>query len=405
VIKSRNGYLLAISSWYAAFGMQSVLFAWLVTIVLRESAERVGLAQMSVLLPGLFLILIAGVLADRIGQKRQAIWSQLFAGVLPLLLICALLFDALSYPVMIVYALLMGIAQAFLTPARDGLLNLVAGQNVQRMVMLTSLCQFGFQILGYTLAGFADTVGPIYILSFQSVILLLGTWGFFRLGAIGRPAVVAKKDRETVLKGLWEGASTVLGNPVMRAVLIQNIAMGFFFMGSFIVAFPLAIREVFAGSSADLAGLNALNSLGLVLTILVLLRVGYVSRAGRALILAQGIGSLVLMSAGFVANQIIFTGLVFVWGICGGLAMPMSRTLLQQLAPANQRGRVMSFYAFSFMGAGPFGALLNGYVSDLYGPQQAIIFSGLGMIIVLIVVTSVSPLWRNVIVADEAKPS
>jgi MFS family permease len=197
----------------------------------------------------------------------------------------------------------------------------------------------------------------------------------------------------------------VLGNPVMRAVLIQNIAMGFFFMGSFIVAFPLAIREVFAGSSADLAALNALNSLGLVLTILVLLRVGYVSRAGRALILAQAIGSLVLMSAGFVANQIIFTGLVFVWGICGGLAMPMSRTLLQQLAPANQRGRVMSFYAFSFMGAGPFGALLNGYVSNLYGPQQAIIFSGLGMIIVLIVVTSVSPLWRNVIVADEAKPS
>ena len=382
--------------------MQSVLFAWLVTIVLRESAERVGLAQMSVLLPGLFLILIAGVLADRIGQKRQAIWSQLFAAILPLLLIFALLLDALSYPVMIAYALLMGVAQAFLTPARDGLLNLVAGQNVQRMVMLTSLCQFGFQIIGYTLAGFADTVGPIYILSFQSVILLLGTWGFFQLGEIGRP-VVAKQDRESVVKGLWEGASTVLGNPVMRAVLIQNIAMGFFFMGSFIVAFPLAIREVFAGSSADLAALNALNSLGLVLTILVLLRVGYVSRAGRALILAQGVGSFVLMSAGFVSNQIVFTGLVFVWGICGGLAMPMSRTLLQQLAPANQRGRVMSFYAFSFMGAGPFGALLNGYVSDLYGPQQAIIFSGLGMVIVLLVVTSVSPLWRNVIIADEPK--
>ena len=83
--------------------------------------------------------------------------------------------------------------------------------------------------------------------------------------------------------------------------------------------------------------------------------------------------------------------------------MPMSRTLLQQLAPPNQRGRVMSFYAFSFMGAGPFGALLNGYMSDLYGPQQAIIFSGLGMIIVLLVVSSVSPLWRNVIINDEAK--
>lgn len=380
--------------------MQSVLFAWLVTIVLRESAERVGFAQMSVLLPGLFLILIAGVLADRIGQKRQAIWSQMFAGVMPLFLILAFMFDALSYPVMIIYALLMGIAQAILTPARDGLLNLVAGENVQRMVMLSSLCQFGFQILGFTIAGFADSVGPILILSFQSVILLIGTWGYFQLGEIGRP-VVAKKDRETVLKGLWEGAATVVGNPVMRAVLIQNIAMGFFFMGSFIVGFPLVIREVFAGSSSDLAALNALNSLGLVLTVLVLLRVGYISRAGRALIMAQGIGSLVLLSAGLVSNQIVFTSLVFVWGICGGLAMPMSRTLLQQLAPADQRGRVMSFYAFSFMGAGPFGALLNGYLSDIYGPQQAIVISGVGMITVLLLVSSVSPLWRNVIVAEE----
>ena len=36
---------------------------------------------------------------------------------------------------LIVYALLMGLAQAFVTPARDGLLNLVAGNNVQRMVV------------------------------------------------------------------------------------------------------------------------------------------------------------------------------------------------------------------------------------------------------------------------------
>ena len=58
--------------------------------------------------------------------------------------------STLSYSVIIVYALLMGLAQAFVTPARDGLLNHVAGDNIQRMVVLASLCQFGFQILGYT---------------------------------------------------------------------------------------------------------------------------------------------------------------------------------------------------------------------------------------------------------------
>ena len=50
--------------------------------------------------------------------------------------------------------------------------------------------------------------------------------------------------------------------------MIQNVAVGVFFMGAFIVAFPLVVREVYNGNSADLASLNAFNSLGLVATIL-----------------------------------------------------------------------------------------------------------------------------------------
>ena len=87
---------------------------------------------MSLLLPGMLFILIAGVLADRIGQRRQAAWSQLFAGLMPLFLALAVYVQALSFAVMIGYALLMGCASAFLTPARDGLLNHVAGTDVQR---------------------------------------------------------------------------------------------------------------------------------------------------------------------------------------------------------------------------------------------------------------------------------
>ena len=82
MLQPKTAYLTAISAWYGAFGMQSVVFAWLVTMVLREPAERVGIAQMTLLLPGMLLILIAGVLADRIGLRRQAAWSQLLAGLM-----------------------------------------------------------------------------------------------------------------------------------------------------------------------------------------------------------------------------------------------------------------------------------------------------------------------------------
>ena len=86
-------------------------------------------------------------------------------------------------------------------------------------------------------------------------------------------------------------------------------------MGAFIVAFPLVVREIYDGTSSDLASLNAFNSLGLVITIGLLLRIGHVARAGRALLLSQFIGSLVLALAGWVVQQYLFVFCVFLWGI------------------------------------------------------------------------------------------
>ena len=112
------------------------------------------------------------------------------------------------------------------------------------------------------------------------MVLLLGVWAYTQLREV-TPRPDSEAPQEDVLTSLLDGARTVISNPLMRTVMLQNIAMGCFFMGAFIVGFPLVMREVFAGSSADLAVLNALNSLGLVVSILALLKLGFVARAGR----------------------------------------------------------------------------------------------------------------------------
>ena len=110
----------------------------------------------------------------------------------------------------------------------------------------------------------------------------------------------------------------------------------------------------------------------------------------------------VLAAAGVVDNFVLFTLAVFVWGMCGGIAMPMSRTLMQELAPAEQRSRVMSFYAFSFMGAGPVGTLINGYLAGSFGPQQTIVICGLAMAGVAIVMSVTTQLWGTKFTPGEA---
>jgi MFS family permease len=389
-------YMIATATWYGAYGMQSVVFAWLVTIVLREPAERVGWAQTMLLVPSMVLILFAGAIADRVGAARQAMWSQFAAALIPVMLIGALLFFELTYTIMIVYAIVMGTAQAFVTPSRDGLLNQVAQGNVQRTVMQTSLAQFGLQIVGYTIAGFADRLGAEVILAIQSGVLLIGVWGYRQIH-VATHAVrpISSFSGGHVFQGIMEGAVTVMSNPIMRVVVLQNVAMAFFFMGTFIVAFPLVVREVFAGSSGDLAILSGFNSLGLVVTILVLLRVGYVQRPGRALLVGQGVGAIALFTTGLVGNFTYFVALVFAWGMCGGIAMPMCRTLMQELAPPEQRSRVMSFFAFSFMGAGPMGALMVGYLAEVFGPQPTILICSAAMLLSIVIVGVATPMWAT----------
>ena len=392
-MRPRTLFLVASAAWFFSFGMQSVIFAWLVTIVLDQPAELVGWAQTAILAPGMLLILVAGAMADRMGADRQAMLAQAFAALAPWLLIFTLGAEMLSYGVMVAYALLMGLAQAFVTPARDGLLNHVAEGAVQRTVLLSSLVQFTGQIIGYSIAGFADSIGPTPLLILQSVSLLVGVVAY---AAIRRSGLVQPAGAGSgVLKRVVEGAQTVWASPTMRVVVFQNVAMALFFMGCFIVCFPLVVRDVFDGSSSDLAVLNGVNSLGLVLTILVMLRVGYVHQPGRALLLFQGLGAVVLLASGLMQNFVLFVLAIFCWGLCGGIAMPMSRTLMQELAPPEQRARVMSFYAFSFMGAGPLGTVFCGYLSASVGPQMAIVLCGAAMFAVVVVMMLFTRLWQE----------
>ena len=100
-------YLLGTGGWFAGFGIQGVLFAWLVAMELRASPEALGVAQMSLLLPGTLLMLIGGSFADRFGARRVLVIAQCIAAFNPILLTILLLLDRLTYPSMIFYAVLM----------------------------------------------------------------------------------------------------------------------------------------------------------------------------------------------------------------------------------------------------------------------------------------------------------
>ena len=395
-MKPLHTYFVGTGSWFFAYGIQTVTFAWLVTIVLNESPGRVGFAQMCVLAPAIVLMLVGGSLADQYGGRRVAVYAQLAAASAPLFLIAVIVTDNFSYATLIAFALMMGCAQSLVTPARDGLLALVADGRIQRIVVQASMVQFGVQMLGFIVASFADQTGAVFILLVQAVALLIGAFAFQHLDVPFDPPTSHQDQHlfKQITISIIEGFHSVKASPPMRMVILQNCAMGTFFMGSYLVTLPLLVRELYDGSSQELSLMNAGNALGLVMTIFLLLKFGDIIRQGRALLLAQGIGACALVSAGSGLGFYALIFSVFCWGLCGGIAITMSRIIMQEQAPGDQRARMMAFFAFSFMGSGPIGAIFSGFLVEWFGPVIALTIASILMFLVVVIVALTSQLWN-----------
>src|SRR5262249_37718126 len=140
-----SSYLFVHAAWFLTNGLQGVLFPILVRVVLKGSEAQLGIAQMCLTLPATFLVLVGGLIADRVDVKRQITRLYLFSTI-PYLTIAVLLgTEHFTYTLLICYALSVGALGAFTLPTRDALLARVAtnpeGGGIQRAVSLASLAQ------------------------------------------------------------------------------------------------------------------------------------------------------------------------------------------------------------------------------------------------------------------------
>ncbi|MEQ8347547.1 MAG: MFS transporter [Sneathiellaceae bacterium] len=359
-------YLSGVGAWFAAFGIQAVVFPWITTFLLHESAERIGLAQAALWLPLLAFLLVGGALADRVDPRRVLIVLHLVALLPPAAVAILELAGALAYWPIIAYGLAMGTVMAFLQPSRDALLSRVAGGRIQRMVMMATALQFGTQLCGTLAAGLTGILGLIPVLGAQALMLGFGAFSASRL----RPAPPAADRREPALAAILAGLRLVWQDPMLRTVVAMGTFIGLFYVGGFVVILPVLVRE-FYGSGEHFAAFYAVWAAGNVATLLALLRLGMLAHPGRALLLAMLASSVCMLVASATPAAPWIYLLMAIWGGVAGISASMSRTIVQQLAPHRHRARVLATFQLGFFGSVPVGAFLGGLLVGAVGSAQA----------------------------------
>ena len=341
-------YLTSSALFLIPGGIQMVLFPYLVAVYLNESPTRVGFAQMSGQIPMLLLLLWGGVLGDRVDQRKLLLFIQSIMLLPPLVIALLDWHGMLSYGVLIGWAVFGGTLGAFAQPARDALLNRIAGKEIQRVVILVIGVQFSIQIVGFAIGAMASSVGITIVLLLQSTAMLCALLATRKI-PLAQPATT-KVPRQHPLRDIAEGLRMAWQSETIRPVVIQAFSTGLFFAGSYIVVLPLMIRDIYGGSSQEIAMAFAANMLGSSTTIFWLMRRGGIENSGRALL----IGSLVSLSMLSVLtqelSQPVFYFVIYLWGVCGGMGMTMSRSIVQEAAPESHRARLLSVFSLGMMG-------------------------------------------------------
>jgi MFS family permease len=347
-----------VGSWFGAFGMQSVLFSWLVVGELNASAETVGLVQTASMVPSLFLLLLGGHTADHSDARRSLICLHLLAALPPLLLAAAVAMGALSVPALVVFGLGMGSLGAFVMPARDTLLSRVAGADMMRSVSAMTAVQFGAQALGSLVAGGARVVGSAPMLCLQGAILALGALATRRIPPAPPPA--RSGTGGSTWRELTAGLPVVARTPKLRWPFVLVVAVRCLFAGPFMVCVPLLVRDVYAGDAFRLSLVMMMFPIGTIGGSLLIRARGGIRRKGQAALLAMTFGA---ANMGLIGVGLPFWAMMaatLAWGLGGSVFINCSRTLFQESAPANERARVLSIYQLGFMGAAPVGAATTG---------------------------------------------
>lgn len=386
-------YLTSTAFYLVPGGIQMVLFPWLVAVYLLESPMRLGIAQMAGQLPMLFLLLWGGLLGDRVDQRRLLIFLHMMMVVPPLLMALAVGMDIVVYELLIAWAIMGGILGAFVQPARDAMLNRVAGSDIQRVVILAIGVQFGIQILGFAMGSTADRLGPIVVLLAQAGFMLAAAVSTAKMPAMPI-APDASGVKRNAFKDIAEGLVIAWKSESIRPAIILIFAIGVFFAGAYMVILPLMVRDIYDGGATGIAGAFAANMLGTCTVIVFLMRFGGLERPGKAIILTGFTSCAILSILHLDLPQWGFYTVLYFWGMCGGVSMTMSRAIVQEASPASHRARIMSVYSLGIMGGLPIGSLLLGWSVGEFGARNAVLIPALGMACVLIYLSMGSNLWH-----------
>jgi MFS family permease len=402
-LRYRNYRLFFLGQGISLIGtwMQTIALSWLV-YRLTNSAFLLGLVSFSTQIPTFLFVPFAGVIADRFARRKILLITQTFAMVQAFLMAFLALSGKIYVWQLLSLSVFLGMVNAFDAPARQAfVVDMVEKrEDLSNAIALNSLMFNSARLIGPAIAGVVVGMlgeGICFLLNgFSFLAVILALWQM-RMGS-------AKKQVTSthLLERLKEGLVYTYGSVPIRNILLLVTLISLLGM-SYVVLMPIFAKDVLKGGPYTLGFLMGAVGIGALAGGIFLARRRSVQ--GLEKIIPQAALAFSFWLFCFSFSRSLWLSLFLLTGI--GFAMIIqlgsSNTVLHALTDDDLRGRVMSFYALSFLGVAPFGSLLAGFLAEKIGAPYAVSFSGLVCILVAFAFSKRSALIRQALESRDDK--
>jgi len=372
--------------------MQAVAQGWLV-LEKSNSPFWLGVDGFMATAPVLLFTLAGGVFADLIDRRKLLIYSQIVAGCSALTLGLLVAAGVVQVWMILVLSFVTGCCMAIAGPSYMALVfDLVGHEDLANAIALNSTqfqlsrvlgpvsAAIGFKLFGLAGCFFANGV------SFAAVCLGLA---MVRYPEHRKPTVASDrsiKDRKAFWQDLLGGFSYVRRRPRV-AMLLVIAAVTSVFGAPYFSMTPVFRRDIVHLGGTGLALLMGTAGAGALFVALFLAYLGDFSRKGYLVLGGDMVFAVCLVCFSLSTHLLLSLGFLFAMGFAIVGSVAVTNTLLQKLVTDEMRGRVMSMFMLSFLGAMPVGNLIAGAASHRFGVQRTLAVGGL-IICVFVAVVS-----------------
>ncbi len=371
--------------------MQQTALLWHI-YELTNDMGALGLMGAVKLAPMVALVLLGGVLADRVSRRRVLIWSQAAMGLLALAL-GALSLDGLSGPLALyVVAALTEGASAFDAPARKALLpQLVPLEALSSALTLTSISKNAAKLVGPALMGlmvvYVD-IGWVYVVNGLSFLAVLASLYVIPDAVMAQEVKVGQGTTSAIM----EGARFLGRSRVLVSMILLDFCANLWAAAT--VLLPVYAKDVLALDSAGYGLLASSIAAGGLLASFFLLALPEPDNKGRWVVLGSlgfGLGTALLGVSSSLWLSMVALALV------GGMDQVSSvfrNTINQVATPDALRGRVTALNTLFNKGGPRLGELEAAMAASLMGLTPSLIFGGVACVLTTgLIVGWHPPVW------------